>query len=211
MDKKYDILYEDEDIIVVYKHRDVFSVKTDDVKTYRTNLYYLLLSYCHKKNEKLFIVHRLDFETSGVMIFAKKNEICTKLRKYFASSSVVRLYEAVVRENVELNKEHEVRQFLKIDRKVEEDEDGKESVTIYKAINPIQIGTALKIQILTGRKNQIRMALKKDGLTLIGDRRYSSDMAKRLYLNAYTLAFPEDIGLKMTLFKTDPLWIVEEK
>lgn len=208
----YHILYEDSSVIAVYKERNVLTIHTKDKKTFHQNLYFYLSCYLRKKKEELHIVHRLDYETSGILIFAKDVEMKKRLQQCFVSHSVTRLYEAVVREKVPLEYKKEVRMYLSDGENgslVREttSEDGKEAITFLKAENYIQIGTAMKIRIETGRRNQIRLALKKEGLTLIGDKRYAKDEAKRMYLNCYHLSFPSDIGLKETCFSVSPLWI----
>ncbi len=211
----YQILYEDEKIIVVYKNRDVFTIKTEDKKTYSYNLYHYLFLYLRKKGEKPYLVHRLDFETSGILIFAKDGMTQLCLRKCFEERKVIRLYEAVIKEELPLGLKKEVKMFLSKNEKGKRivpvsEQEGKEAITIYQVRNRIQIGTALKIQILTGRRNQIRIALKEEGMTLIGDRRYSMNEAKRMYLNSYYLKFPSDFGLRKNEFVLQPLWLKEE-
>lgn len=210
----YHILYEDSSVIVVYKERDVFTIHTKDKKTFHHNLYFYLSCYLRKKNEELHIVHRLDYETSGILIFAKDVETKKRLQDCFLKRNVKRLYEAVVRENVPLFFEKEVRMYLSDGKNgtlVSETsmEEGKEAITLLKASNDIQIGTAMAVEIKTGRRNQIRLALKKEGFTLIGDKRYAHDEAKRMYLNCYYLSFPPEAGLKVNTFFTAPLWLKE--
>jgi 23S rRNA pseudouridine1911/1915/1917 synthase len=209
----YQILYEDSSLLAVYKKREVFSVPTDDKKTYAHNLFGYLRSDVRKKNETLYLIHRLDYETSGVMIFAKTPEVQRKLKESFEDRTVKRLYEAVVAEKIPVGKTYSVHQYLQEEGKKTEvsptPEEGKEAITLIRAVNPIQIGTALQIEIQTGRHNQIRVALASLGLTLLGDSRYSHSEAKRLYLNAYSLAFPAGLGLAQNVFETPPLWIRE--
>lgn len=212
----YDILYEDEKILVVYKKRDVFTIRTNDKKTFSHNLYHYLKMYLFKKRENLFIVHRLDYETSGIILFAKSYQIKQALQKCFEERKVTKLYEGVVAEKIPLNKKYHVVQYLKKEGmnvvvSSKEDEEAKEAITDIESINYIQIGTALKIAIDTGRHNQIRLAIHSLGLTLLGDKRFCNSEAKRMYLNAYSLSFPPESGLTKTTFSVDPLWIVENK
>jgi 23S rRNA pseudouridine1911/1915/1917 synthase len=208
----YILLYEDDEILVVYKNRDVLSIRTNDKKTYSHNLYHYLHLYLEKKKERLFIVHRLDYETSGVMIFAKSEEMKERLQKSFEERRVERCYEAVIKEKIPLGISHDVRMYL-LDRgngsrvNVSDSENGKEAITHIVSQNYIQIGTALKINIETGRRNQIRIALHELGYTLLGDKRYANDVNKRMYLNSYGLVFPDDLGLKVNRFIVEPLWI----
>lgn len=206
----YEIVYEDESILVVYKNRDVFSVATDDIKTKNHNLFFYLKRYAASNGEKVFLVHRLDYETSGIMIFAKNYETQQYLKDCFENRTVIRLYEAVVKEKLQDSYHKEVNLKLSQNESGKvyiDDVSGKEAITIVDYLNPIQIGSALKIEIKTGRKNQIRISLHSLGLTLIGDKRYSSDIAKRMYLNAYSLSFPKNDILKKNEFFINPLWI----
>ena len=207
--RPYTILYEDENVLSVYKERDVFSVATEDIKTRYQNLFPYLKSYTKRKGEEIYLVHRLDYETSGVMVFAKNKDTERYLKSCFENRTVVRLYEAVVKEETKSDFHTIVTQYLKENAsyKVIEDKNGKEAITEISYGNPIQIGTALKIQIHTGRKNQIRYAIHSLSLTLIGDKRYSNDVAKRLYLNSYALIFPPVDFLKVTSFQSKPLWL----
>lgn len=206
----YEIIYEDEQLIAVYKKRDVLTVQTEDKKTFHHNLFYYLKTYLGKKNEKCYLVQRLDFETSGVMVFAKTSEIQSILKKEFENRTVTRLYEAVVKEEIASSFSATVK--MNIDdssHNVIESNEGKEAITSISYGNKIQIGTALKIEIFTGRRNQIRLAIKKLGYTLIGDKRYAKDENKRMYLNAYSLTFTTSKSLNQRHFEVKPLWLLQ--
>lgn len=134
-----------------------------------------------------------------------------KLQKSFEEHTVSRYYEAVVKEDVPLGKDFLVKQYLEeVGMKVvvSDEKTGKEAITHLHAQNKIQIGTALAIEIETGRRNQIRLAIQSLGLTLLGDTRYSHNEAKRMYLNEYKLVFPKELGLKQNVFEVQPLWII---
>ena len=206
----YSIIYEDKMILVVYKKRDVFTLRTNDKRTFSHNLYHYLHDYTAEKNERIFIVHRLDYETSGILIFAKSYQIKETLQKAFENREVARDYEAVIKERIPLHKSFHVEQYLeKIGFNVvaSSPEKGKLAITDIDSINYINIGTALKINISTGRKNQIRLAINSLQFTLIGDKRYSNDEAKRMYLNEYHLGFKSETGLAQLDFNVEPLWI----
>ena len=211
MSKKapYSILYEDDRIIAVYKSRDVFTVQTDDKKTWRHNLFYYLSLRAKERREQVFLVHRLDYETSGILLFAKTKEALVELKKIFETRRVKRLYEAVVLERLEPGLQEEIHLLLDVKEngKVIIGPKGKESITRFETANQIQIGTALKIEILTGRKNQIRLSLHKAGLTLIGDKRYGDSEAKRMYLNAYQISLPSESSFTKKDYFVPPLWL----
>ena len=207
-----DIVYEDKDIIVVYKPRNLLTIRTEDKKTFSRNLYHYVHDYLDKKHQRPYIVHRLDFDTSGLVIFAKTPQIKEILQKCFEERTVTRKYEAVVRENLETGKTYRVRQYLITDSKhdihVTKDSDkGKEAITNIEVKKHIGIGSVLDINIETGRRNQIRIALRTLNLTLVGDERYSNDKDKRMYLNEYMLEFPKTCPIKQKLFYSKPLWL----
>lgn len=209
----YQIIYEDEQIIVVYKERNVFSIRTTDKRTFTHNLYHYIHEYLKKKNERPFIVHRLDYETSGIMIFAKSSELKEELQSYFENRQVIRLYEAVIKEKIDPNISYNVIQYLASNGKggkvfVADKSIGKEAITHLCSKNQIQIGTVLDISIETGRRAQIRMAINSLGYHLLGDNRYSNIPAKRMYLNAYKLVFPENSSTKKKEFYVKPLWLL---
>lgn len=206
----YSIIYEDKMILVVYKKRDVFTLRTNDKRTFSHNLYHYLHDYTAEKNERIFIVHRLDYETSGILIFAKSYQIKETLQKAFENREVARDYEAVIKERIPLQKSFHVEQYLEkigFNVVVSSPEKGKLAITDIDSINYINIGTALKINISTGRKNQIRLAINSLQFTLVGDKRYSNDEAKRMYLNEYHLGFKSETGLAQLDFNVEPLWI----
>jgi 23S rRNA pseudouridine1911/1915/1917 synthase len=210
----YYLVYEDQEVFVVYKKRDVFSVQTLDKATYTHNLLHYLRVYAEEQKETALVVHRLDYETSGLLIFAKNADVQGRLKSAFEERKVIRDYEAVVQEKLKVGEHYDVHQYLDEEGTnvvVSDAEHGKEAITHIQVENPIQIGTALSIRIETGRKNQIRLALQSLGFTLVGDKRYSHNEAKRMYLNAYHLAFPKETGLKKLDFSVDPLWITPQK
>ncbi len=213
----YTLVYEDNGILVVNKNYNVFTVATDDKKTYHQNLQYYLNRYLRKKKERVYLVHRLDYETSGLLVFAKSPEVQSRLKNCFENHQVIRRYEAVIREKKEEEKVfHLYEAYLSIDKKsgkvaLSDKERGKYAARKYRRRNRIQIGTAMEISLITGRKNQIRIGLHDLGYTLIGDTRYSKDEAKRRYLNCFSLAFPESSNLKRREFSLPPLWIRDEK
>lgn len=208
----YAILYEDNNIIAVYKKKDVFTIRTADKKTFAHNLYHYLKDRQTHRQESLFIVHRLDYETSGILIFAKSYAMKEKLQKCFEERDVGRFYEGVVPETLPSGKEFHVTHYLKeegLKVSIGTPNDGKEALTDITVANRIQIGTVLAIRIRTGRRNQIRIALQSLGFPLLGDIRYGGKEAKRLYLNEYRLAFPKSLGLGQTVFEISPLWLKE--
>ena len=108
----YYIVYEDNEILVVYKKRDVFTIATPDPKTFHHNLFYYLQVYASESHETVYLVHRLDFETSGLVVFAKTAEKQSALKAAFEARQVGRYYEAVVKESLPQGKTYDVDQYL---------------------------------------------------------------------------------------------------
>lgn len=213
----YALVYEDSDILVVNKNYNVLTIATKDRKTFHRNLQYYLNQYLKEKREKVYLVHRLDFETSGLLIFAKSKEVQATLKGCFLRHEVTRLYEAVIKEKEEERKGFRLYEaYLSVNGRngkvsLSDKERGKYAARKYRRRNQIQIGTAREISLITGRKNQIRIGLHDLGYTLIGDTRYSKDEAKRRYLNCFFLSFPKSSNLKRREFSLPPLWIRDEK
>lgn len=211
----FPLIYEDKKILVAEKRAGLLTIATDKEK--EKTLYHQVRSYANLHREKIFIVHRLDKDTSGLVLFAKSIPMKEKLQKAFEEHRVKRYYEAVVREKIPLGTTKRIVQYLYYDRAsglvrtTKDKKFGKEAVTIYTADNALDIGTALRIEILTGRQHQIRLALRDLGLTLIGDQKYAHDKAKRMLLNEYELVLPESLGLKERCFALTPSWLKKER
>lgn len=211
MKRSFDIYYEDKDIIVVIKKSGLLSVATD--KDDRHNLYHYVREYLNNKKQRVFIVHRLDRDTSGLVVFAKTMKMKETLQKCFEEGNVMRHYEAIVREKIEPGKRMKVEQYLAFDPKsgnvyvTKDTEIGKKAVTYLECDHNNKLGSVLKIDIRTGRRNQIRLACKTLSLTLIGDRKYAKDKSGRMFLNEYEIEFPAETGLRKRRFALEPLWL----
>lgn len=207
----FDIVYEDRDIIVVYKKSGLLSIATDDGDMH--NLYHYVREYVNRKKQKIFIVHRLDKSTSGIMIFAKNMEVKKMLQSAFEDRTVIRKYEAVVKETLPTTYQKKVVQYLAYDHRsgkvfvTKNPKIGDEAITYIHAKNEVKMGTALDIDIKTGRQNQIRIALHSLGLTLIGDKKYAEDENDRMMLNAYQLDFPEYLKMRQHHFQIKTFWL----
>lgn len=207
----FDIIYEDKDIIVVYKKSGLLSIATDNGDMH--NLYHYVREYVNHNHQKIFIVHRLDKDTSGLMIFAKSMEMKKILQDCFQRRDVKRRYEAVIKEKIELNQTMKVVQYLVYDHRsgkvfiTKDKKKGQEAITYITSHNSYGEGTALDIEIETGRQNQIRLALHSLGYTLIGDKKYSDSKEKRMMLNAYELTFPNYVKMKQHHFSLKPFYL----
>jgi tRNA pseudouridine32 synthase/23S rRNA pseudouridine746 synthase/23S rRNA pseudouridine1911/1915/1917 synthase len=207
------ILYEDRDILVVNKPAGLLTMGTDRDKT-RT-AYFFLTAYVRKgyskSRNRIFIVHRLDRETSGVVIFAKNAEAKFRLqdqwhdteKKYLAvvhgqcakTSGTITTYLAE-------NKAHIV--YSTSDRNK-----GKLSRTGYKVLKQTRDFALLEVDLLTGRKHQIRVHLAGIGHAVVGDQKYGKgdrDHA-RLALHARSISFKHPFtGQRLTFETTVPVY-----
>lgn len=190
--KKLDILYEDKCIIIINKPHNLLTVATDKEKD-RT-LYSYVYDYLKKKNKnnKVFIVHRLDKDTSGIIVFAKDEK-----SKFFLQDNwdkFKRNYVAIVYGKVEKEKGI-LKSYLKetkthITYSVK-DKDGQLAITEYEKVLENNKYTMLSLNLKTGRKNQIRVQLADLGNPIVGDKKYGikKDPIRRMALVANTLEF----------------------
>lgn len=206
--EKLNIIYQDKDIIVVVKPSNLLTIGTE--KERDNTLYHKVLMYersKHKSN-KIFIVHRLDKETSGIVVFAKNEKVKNILQDNWDSYAIERKYVAVVEGKVN-KKSDEIRSYLKENNvhKVfsTKDKSGKLAITKYKLLNTSKSFSLLDIEILTGRKNQIRVHLSDIGNPIIGDKKYNSkyNPLKRLGLHANKLVLKHPITNEIMTFETD--------
>ena len=190
--KKLDILYEDKFIIVVNKPSNLLTVATDKEKD-RT-LYSYIYDYLKQKNKnnKVFIVHRLDKDTSGIVILAKDEK--TKFYLQDNWDKFKRNYVAVVNGKVE-KKKGVLKSYLQ-ETKTHltysvNDKNGKLAITEYEKVLENKEYTMLSLNLKTGRKNQIRVQLADMGNPIVGDKKYGikKDPIRRMALVANTLEF----------------------
>ncbi len=206
--RNYDIIYEDDELIVVDKQAGLLSIST--AKEKRATVYSLLSNYVKQQHidNKIFIVHRLDRETSGLMLFAKNEEIKYHIQELWNSTVLERSYIAVVEGTVE-KPEGVITSFLVEGKtfKVHSTQDskrGKKAVTNYKTLKKNKDYTLLKVNLETGRKNQIRVHMYDIGHAIIGDKKYGavSSPINRLGLHAQQLSFIHPISGKKLFFET---------
>ena len=181
--KDIKIIYEDNDIIVVDKPYNLLTISNGK----EISLYNLVSYYVKKnnKNNKIFIVHRLDKDTSGLIVFAKN----TKIKNYLQNNwnKVERRYKALVSG---VTKESDIlKNYLKENKNhyVYVSNNGVLAITEYKKIKEINNNSLLDINIKTGKKNQIRVQLSNIGHPILGDKKYGTNNYKRLCLHAYKL------------------------
>ena len=193
---KLDIIYEDKFIIVVNKPSYLLTIAT--AKEKERTLYHKVIEYEKKKNKnnKIFIVHRLDKDTSGLVLFAKDEK--TKKILQDSWNNVKRKYIAVVEGKVE-KKSATIKSYLKENNNFltysTNDKSGKLAITKYDLVNISKSYSLLDIEIFTGRKNQIRVHMNDQGHPIVGDKKYGAktNPLKRLGLHAYYLEFTHPI------------------
>ena len=196
------LIYEDDDIIVVDKGYGLLSVGTDSSrKSNVETAYSILRDYVKQKHpsNKIFIVHRLDRDTSGLMVFAKTFEAKEALQHNWNNMVLERKYVALLDGELERGS-GEVRSYLTetVEHEVystEEPSEGKLALTRYKVRRKGKGRTLVEFSLDTGRKNQIRVHARDLGCPITGDKRYGngSGPLHRLALHAETLRFAHPV------------------
>ncbi|OFX28612.1 MAG: hypothetical protein A2X08_16225 [Bacteroidetes bacterium GWA2_32_17] len=204
---KIKILFEDESIIVIDKKAGLLSISTQ--KEIEKTAYSLLSEYVKRKNPRLriFIVHRLDKQTSGVMIFAKNQDVKIKLQQNWHEMIIERTYSVVVEGFVE-QKEGTITSWLKENKMYKmysvktPDNDSRKAITHYKVEKQNSDYSLLTARLDTGRKNQIRVHFFDLGFPVVGDIKYGAthNPIKRLGLHAASIQFIHPVTNKKMLF-----------
>ena len=188
------ILHEDDDLIVVVKSHGLLTVATEREK--ETTMQAYLNDYLKQKGEgRIHVVHRLDRETSGVLVFAKNFETREALKEQFAAHDVDRVYVALIQGAIDpprgtIRSHLRERRDLRMES-VREHPDAKLAITHYRTIETKNGYSMLEVTLETGRKNQIRAHLSEAGHPVVGDRLYGSsdNPIGRLGLHAKLLGF----------------------
>ena len=203
------VLHEDQDIIVINKTNCLLTISTDAEKA-RT-AYYILTDYVKKGNPKsrnrIFIVHRLDRDTSGVLVFAKNEQAKRYLQDNWREFS--KTYYAVIHGLLD-EKEGVITSYLTENTahrvySVRDPEKGKLAKTSYKVIKESNNYSLVEINLLTGRKNQIRVHFSEKGHPVVGDKMYGSKPTggNRLALHAESLTIMHPYSKKQMTFETE--------
>lgn len=196
------IHYEDSHIVVIDKPAGLLSVATDYEKG--KTAHNILKDYYRPK--RVFVVHRIDQDTSGVMLFALTEQARDKLKDIFEAHSIEREYYAVVEGRFKQNSGSWESYLYEDDRYVvhstDNPEEGQIAITHYSVISYSKKYTSIKLQLETGRKNQIRVHCKDAGHPIVGDKKYGAfaNPLKRLCLHAHILAFAHPITNKPLKF-----------
>ena len=193
---KITILFEDDTLLVVDKPHSLLSVATNKLET--DTLHSRCVEYLQKtsKNKWCHIVHRLDKDTSGVMVFAKDEETKTDLQEQFARREVHRMYSALV-EGTPPKSTDTIHTYLIEDKHLNmratnaSDSRGKEAITHYTVVQSDDDFALVEVMIETGRRHQIRMAMQYVGTPVCGDSKHGSTINpfSRICLHATSLEF----------------------
>lgn len=206
--RRMQLVYEDEHIIVVNKGYGLLSMGNDKVKD--GTAYSIARDYVKWQDprNKIFIVHRLDRDTSGLMMFAKSIEAKEAMQHNWNNMVLNRKYLAVVEGKV-VEPEGAIKSYLAENSQMEvystdNPEEGQLAVTRYKTLKCKNGYTLLEVELDTGRKNQIRVHMKDLGHPIAGDRKYGAKTSPihRLALHAQTLRFVHPITRKEMNFTT---------
>ena len=201
------LIHEDRDIIVVDKPSGLLTISTEREKS-RT-AYFILTDYVRKgaakSRNRVFIVHRLDRETSGILIFAKNEE--AKLRLQSLWQDTKKRYLAVVHGRCQKQTET-ITTYLAENQAygvytTRDPRKGKLSHTAYKVLKQTKDYSLLEIALLTGRKHQIRVHLAGIGHPVVGDGRYGKEPKRqRLALHAHSISFKHPFSGEPLTFET---------
>ena len=206
--RRLKIVYEDDDLLVVNKGYGLLSMGNDKVKD--GTAYSILKDYLKRKDprNKIFIIHRLDRDTSGLMMFAKNEKAKEAMQHNWNNMVLNRKYVTVVEGHVE-EPQGVVRSYLGETSQFEvfstdDPSQGKLAVTRWTRLKEGSEYSLLEVELDTGRKNQIRVHMKDIGHPISGDRKYGAEASPihRLALHARTLRFIHPVTRREMLFET---------
>jgi 23S rRNA pseudouridine1911/1915/1917 synthase len=189
------VVFEDDSLIVVDKPAGLLTMATETERS--KTLYRVLRAHANSKEpaQRIFIVHRLDREASGLLVFAKTPEAKEQLQNQFKDHSAGRVYVATVEGQVEGEK-FTIRSYLaenKVYRvySTRKRGVGRLAVTHVEVLKRNPKTTLIRVRLETGRKHQIRVHLAERGHPVVGDKAYGSEInpIRRLALHAVQLEF----------------------
>lgn len=202
------ILHEDDDLLVIDKESGLLSMGSKQER--QMTAYRQLMEYVQsiRPNNRVFIVHRLDRDTSGVMIFARSKMIQQRLQKAWTEAVQERSYIALV-EGV-MKKDGTITSWLTEDKTFmmhssPKPNHGQKAITHYKVLKTNRKFSLLKVNLDTGRKNQIRVHMQDLGHPIVGDKKYGSEVnsINRLGLHANAIKFKHPTSGKVMRFESE--------
>ena len=202
-----DILYEDEYLIAINKPCGLLSISNDKEK--EITAYRMVSDYVKTNNKRnyIFVVHRLDQDTSGILMFCKNEKIRDKMQENWNNIVKKRGYISVV--DGKMSGNGTIHTFLMEDKRQfvysSKNGMGKEAITHYSVIKNNNNYSMLQVFIDTGRRNQIRVHLSERGYPIVGDKKYRCKVnpIKRLCLHANMLEFIHPISKRVVSIKCD--------
>lgn len=203
------VLYEDKDILVVDKPAGLLAVATEreKLRTAHSLLTQYIRTGCGRSRKQLFVVHRLDRDTSGVLIFAKSEDAMNRLKDAWKQN--VKKYLAVVHGACEKTS-GTITSYLAEDSNytvysTPDSAKGKLAQTEYKVLKATKRFSLLEVTLVTGRKNQIRVHLAGIGHPIVGDTKYGKedDEHPRMALHARLISFKHPYSGKQLTFESE--------
>jgi len=204
---KLKIIFEDEYILVVDKPAGLLSVATEKLE--KDTLHSRCVDHVKRQSERAWchIVHRLDRDTSGVMVFAKNRETKEHLQTQFAERDVKRLYHALVEGRPEQNDGTDSSwliedKHLHVKRVKSTFKGAKQSITHWRLEDQDEFVSLIEVIIETGRRHQIRMAMQLIGCPIVGDTIHGAktNPLNRICLHATTLGFSHPSSNEFTQY-----------
>jgi 23S rRNA pseudouridine1911/1915/1917 synthase len=203
----YQVLFEDDAILVAVKPAGLLTI--GDRGLGGTSFYQQMQAYVKensKGKERLFVVHRLDREVSGILLFAKSETLQEEIKNHWMDTK--KLYYALVEGELKedkgtirtwLTEGHDQRVYS-----VSVQEGAKLGITHYRVMDRTPDYALLEVELETGRKNQIRVHLSEMGCPVVGDRRYGADSQyeRRIRLHAFYLSIRHPVTGKLIDFKS---------
>lgn len=197
------IVYEDDNFLVIDKPNGLLSIATEKEK--EKTAYHMMREFVRKRGrgEKIFILHRLDKDTSGILVFVKNERLKLALQKDWEHLAKCRQYLAII--------EGKIKDMTNYTCYLEEDKNyqvhvvstgGKKAVTSIKTVKTNKKYSLVQVEISTGRKNQIRVVLSHLGYPVVGDKKYAKEIKKeaRLYLHASKLEIKNPLNQQIYTF-----------
>jgi 23S rRNA pseudouridine1911/1915/1917 synthase len=201
-------IFEDDEMVVIDKPSGLLTVATESER--ERTVYRMLAQYvAGQRGRRLFIVHRLDRDTSGLLVFAKSPMAKRALQSQFAARTVDRHYIAVVEGRIK-EASGVLKSRLRVDGSLRvrptRRQEGKEAITTYRLLEQRKDSAVVHLSLTTGRRGQIRAQLAALGHPIVGDEDYGSrrDPLRRVCLHATRLSFTGPGNRRLTFDSPPP-------